>query len=96
MPILHERDDDAGVLADRPVALGAHPRVGEDLRDRVLRRRRFLGGVGVAERLDVVERVVVGDVLQRVGDALDRDLPGGSWPLRQSSMGFRYAKDLSK
>ena len=71
---LHERDDDAGVLADRPMAFGAHARIGEDLRDRVLRRRRLLGRVGVAERLDVVERMVVGDVLQRVGDALDEVL----------------------
>ena len=36
---LDEHVDDAGVLADRPVALGAHAAVGEDLRDRVLRRR---------------------------------------------------------
>ena len=36
---LQEHVDDAGVLADRPVALGAHARIGEDLRDRVLRGR---------------------------------------------------------
>ena len=71
---LDEGDDDAGVLADRPVAFRAHPRVGEDLRDRVLRRRRLLGVVGLAKRLDVVRRVVVGDELQRVGDALDEVL----------------------
>ena len=74
MPDLHERDDDAGVLADRAMAFRAHARIGEDLRDRVLRRRRLLGVVGRAERLDVVERVVVGDELQRVGDALDEVL----------------------
>ena len=68
---LEEQVDDAGVLADRPVALGAHARVGQDLRDRVLRRRRLLALVRPPEVLDVVDRVVVGDELQRVGDALD-------------------------
>ena len=67
----HEGDDDAGVLADRALAFGAHARVGEDLRDRVLGGGRLLRRVGLAERLDVVDRVVVGDVLQRVGDARD-------------------------
>ena len=63
--------DDAGVLADRPPALGAHPRVGEDLRDRVLRRRPLLELVGAREVRDVVGRVVVADVLQRGGDRID-------------------------
>ena len=67
---LHEHVDDAGVLADRALALGAHPRIGQDLRDRVLRRRRLLALVRAAEVLDVVGGVVVGDELQRVGDAL--------------------------
>src|SRR5688572_23953035 len=52
------------------MALGAHARVGEDLRDRVLRRGRLLALIGAAQRADVVRRVVVGDELQRVGDAL--------------------------
>src|SRR3546814_11275042 len=55
----------------RPVALGAHPRVDQDLRDRVLRSRAFLALVSRREVPDVVHRVVVADVLQRVGDALD-------------------------
>ena len=33
---------------------------------------RLLALVGAAQRADVVERVVVGDELQRVGDALDQ------------------------
>src|SRR3546814_19748070 len=55
----------------RPVALGAHPRVDQDLRDRVLRSRAFLALVSRRAVRDVVHRVVVADVLQRVGDALD-------------------------
>jgi hypothetical protein len=69
---LHEDRDDAGVLADRALAFGAHAAVGQDLRDRVLGGRALLELVGAAERLDVVERVVVADVLQRIRDALDQ------------------------
>ena len=56
--------------ANRPVALGAQARVGEDLRDRILRGRRPFAFVGAAERLDVVARVVVRNELQGIGDAL--------------------------
>ena len=68
---LDEGDDDAGILADRSMALGAHARIGENLRDRVLRRRRLLCRVRIGKRLDVVDGVIVGDVLQCVGDAGD-------------------------
>src|SRR6266704_834682 len=70
-PDLEKHVDDAGVLADRAVTLGAHARVGEDLRDRVLRRGRALALVGAREVPDVVARMVVADVLERVGDALN-------------------------
>ena len=66
----HERDHDAGILAHRTVSLGAQARVGQDLRHRVLSRGRLLERIGASQRVDVIERVVVGDVLQRVGDAL--------------------------
>ena len=68
---LQEDVDDAGVLADRPPALGTHLRIGQDLRDRVLGRRALLAGVGAGEVGDVVGRVVVADVLQRGGDGFD-------------------------
>jgi hypothetical protein len=68
---LQEDVDDAGVLADRPVALGAHLRIGEDLGDRVLGGRPLLELVGAGEVGDVVGGVVVRDVLQRRGDAVD-------------------------
>src|SRR5581483_818939 len=67
---LQEHVDDAGVLADRAMAFRAHPRIGEDLRDRVLRRRRLLALVGAAERADVIGGVVIRNKLQRVRDAL--------------------------
>jgi hypothetical protein len=53
------------------VAFGTHAAVGEDLGDGILGGRALLALVGGAERLDVVERVVVADVLECVGDALD-------------------------
>jgi len=61
------------------VAFRAQAGVGEDLRDGIFRRGRLLALVGSAERADVVRGVVVGDELQRVGDALDeiRLLDGG-------------------
>src|SRR5690606_18916746 len=71
---LQEHGDDAGVLADRAVAFGAHARVDQDLRHRVLGRGRFLALPGGGEVADVVDRVVVADVLQRVGDGLDQVL----------------------
>ncbi len=67
---LQEDVDDAGVLADRPPALGAHLRVGQDLGDRVLRRRTLLELVGARQVGDVVGGVVEADVLQRRGDAV--------------------------
>jgi hypothetical protein len=50
------------------MAFGRHAAVGQDLGDGILGRWRFLALVGFAERLDVVERVVVADVLEGVGD----------------------------
>ena len=69
---LQEHVDDAGVLADRPVAGRAHLAVGQDLRDRVLGRRALLALVGARQVGDVVGRVVVADVLQRGGDGFDQ------------------------
>jgi hypothetical protein len=51
------------------MALGAEPRVGEDLRDGIASRGTPLGLIGAAHRADEVGRVVIGDVLQGVGDA---------------------------
>jgi hypothetical protein len=64
--------DDAGVLADRAMPFRAHAAVGEDLRDRVLRRRPLLRLVGLAQRADVIHRVIIADILERIGNALDQ------------------------
>jgi len=70
------------------------PRVGEDLRDCVLRRRRLLALVGAREVLDVIARMVSADVLQRVGDALDQVFlcDGGHVESRQGTVrqGAKY------
>ena len=69
---LQEDIHDAGVLADRTLALGAHARVGQDLRDRILRRRALLALIGARQMLQVIERMVVADELQRGGDGFDQ------------------------
>ena len=68
---LDEGGDDAGVLADGPVALEAQARVDEDLRDRVLRGVALFELVGAGEVGDVVDRMVEADVLERVRYALN-------------------------
>ena len=69
---LDEDHADAGILADRAMAFGGHPRIGQDLRDGVLGGGAFFAVIGFTERLDVIERVVVADVLEGVGDGLDQ------------------------
>ena len=64
--------DDAGVLADRAVALGAHARVGQYLRNRILGRGRLLAFIGAAEVGEVVLRMIIADELQGIGDAPDQ------------------------
>jgi hypothetical protein len=67
-----EHVDDAGVLADRAVAIGAHLAVGQDLRNRVFGRRALLALVGAGQMRDEISRVVVADVLQRGGNGFDQ------------------------
>ncbi len=66
-----EDGDDAGVLADGAVALGAHARVDEDLGDGVFGGGGCFELVGAGEVGDVVDGVVVADVLEGVGYGLD-------------------------
>jgi len=67
------------------MAFGGHARVGQDLRDRIFCRRAFLAGVCFAERLDVVERVVVADVLEGIRDRLDEVF----WRMIVMALGLR-------
>jgi hypothetical protein len=69
---LDEHGHDAGVLADRAMAFGAHPAVGQDLGDRVLGGRALFQLVGAAQGRDVVERMIITNVLQRIRNALDQ------------------------
>ena len=68
---LDEGGDDAGVLADGTMALGAHAGVDEDLRDGVLGGVRLLVLIRAGEVGDVIDRVIEADVLQRVGYGAD-------------------------
>src|SRR3984885_5247542 len=65
----HEHHHDAGVLADRPVTLRAHARIGENLRDGIAGRGTLFHLVRATHGANEIRRVVVGDVLQGVGDA---------------------------
>ena len=69
-----ENIDNAGVLADRPVPLGTHARVDQDLRHGVTRGRGLLALVRRMHRPDKVRRVIVGDILQGIADAVDEIL----------------------
>ena len=66
--------DDAGILANRPVAERAEARIGQDLRDGIARSGALLQVVGPAHRADEIRAVVIGNVLQGVGDAVDQVL----------------------
>ena len=63
---------DAGVLANRAVAGGAHFAVGQDLRDRVFGGSALLALVGARQVSNVVSRVVIADVLQRGCDGFNQ------------------------
>src|SRR3546814_6099908 len=54
-----------------PVPLGAHAAVRQYLRHRVLRGGRHFAFVRGAERADIVHRMEIADVLERVGDRFD-------------------------
>src|SRR6185312_12183602 len=69
---LEEHVDDAGVLANRAVAFGAHARVGQDLRDRVFGCGALLALIGARQVGDVVAGVVIADVLEGAGNGFNQ------------------------
>ena len=58
------------------MALRAHARVRQDLRDSIFSRRRLLKFIGSPQGFNVIHRVVVRDVLQGIGNAVDNVLLG--------------------
>ena len=54
------------------MAFGGHARVGQNLSDRVFGGWVFFTLIGFAQGFDVVQRVVVADVLESIGDGLDK------------------------
>ena len=73
-PDLEEHHGHAGVLAHRPVAFHRHARVHQDLGDGVFGGGGLLALVGLGHGPDEVHRMVDGDELEAVGDALDEVL----------------------
>ncbi len=67
-----EHGHNTGVLADGPVALGAHTGINQDLRHRILGGGVLLHLPGAVHGLYEVQRVIVGNELQGVGDAVDK------------------------
>ncbi len=69
-PDLHENSHNAGILANRPMALGAHSGVDQDLRHGILCRCGLFPFVGLMYGLDEIHRMVIGNKLQSVCHAL--------------------------
>ena len=66
-----EHGNDAGILADGPAAHCAHARIDQNLCYRIARRGIFLALVSLVHGSNKIERMKIGNVLQRVGDAVD-------------------------
>ena len=63
---------DPGILTERPVPGRRHARVHQDLGNGTLGRRTLLRLPCLRHRLHEVARVIVGDELQRIRDAVDQ------------------------
>ena len=68
---LKEHGDDARVLTDRAMPLGTHAGIDQDLRHRILRSRVLFHFPGFVHGLHEIYRVVVGNKLERVCDAIN-------------------------
>ena len=66
--------DNAGVLADRTVTHGAHARIDQNLSHGVFRCLGLFAVIGLFYRLNKIHRMIVGNILQRVGNAVDKVL----------------------
>ena len=69
---VHKNRDNTGVLAQRPMALGAHARIDQNLGHGILRRLGLFPLVGFMNRVDEILGVVIGNELQRVRYAFNQ------------------------
>ncbi len=69
---LDECRNNSSILADRPMPLGAHPAVDQNLRHGILGRSRLFLLISLRQAANVIHRVVVADVLQRPRNAGDK------------------------
>src|SRR6187551_408721 len=70
----HEYGHYASVLADRAMTHGTHTRVDQDLRHSIFGGFTLLALIGLVHCLNEIYGVVVGNKLQRIGDAVDQIL----------------------
>ena len=64
--------NDAGVLTNRPPTFRAHSGIDQNLRHRIFGRRALFLLISRMQCLNEIQRVVIGNVLQGIGDALDK------------------------
>ena len=70
----NKHGDDARILTNRTVPHGTHSRIDENLRHRIFGSGVLFHLPRFVHRLHKIERMVVGDELQRIGDAVDHVL----------------------
>ena len=63
--------DNTGILTDRPVTGSTHTGVNQNLRHGIAGRLGLLPLIGLMHRLNEINRVIIGNVLQRIGYTLD-------------------------
>ena len=69
---LDEHRYDASILADRPMPRGTHTRIDQNLRNGIFSGLRLFTLIGFMHCLNEVDGVIIGNVLQRIGYALDQ------------------------
>ncbi len=69
---LNEHGNDTGILAERALTLCTHARVNQNLRHRILSGWVLLFQIGLMHALHKIDRMVVGDKLQRISNAVNQ------------------------
>ena len=73
-PDLDENGNDPRILTNGAMAHGTHSRIDENLRHCIFRGRVLLNLPGAMDSLNKIKRVVVGNELQGIGDAINQIL----------------------